>query len=61
MFFPTVAMCETGATFAQFETMGPGLNFETYTLYWNNFSVRDGLLCMSFGGTLMFCVGLYLE
>ena len=27
MFVPTVAMCETGATFAQFEVSGPGVNF----------------------------------
>jgi len=32
LFFPTVAMCETGATFAQFETMGPGVDFKTWTL-----------------------------
>ena len=59
--FPTIAMAQTVKTFVTVDQSSGGVNFESWTVEYEHFSVQDGFVLMFFSGLIVLMVGIYLE
>jgi hypothetical protein len=61
MFLPQVAMIQSLQVFIEYEMSGIPMNFDTWHLQKENYSVFQGIMQLIGSGAIMLMLGLYLE